>query len=123
MTRTRSTRNETYPAELVDLALVARALAHPGRLQLLEAIAARRSCVCGELVELMPLAQSTVSQHLKELKEAGLVHGVIDGPRTCYCVDERKLAAVAGAFARMFARLGCCERANGREAAGEVDHG
>jgi DNA-binding transcriptional ArsR family regulator len=111
------TRSETYPDDLVALAAVARALAHPGRLQLLEAIAARRSCVCGELVELMPLAQSTVSQHLKELKEAGLVHGVVDGPRTCYCVDAGKLAAVGAAFAGLFARLGCCERPK------EEDHG
>lgn len=112
------TRSETYPDDLVALAAVARALAHPGRLQLLEAIADRRSCVCGELVEMMPLAQSTVSQHLKELKEAGLVLGVIDGPRTCYCVDDEKLAAVGATFARLFARLGCCEGAKE-----EVDHG
>ncbi len=111
------TRSETYPDDLVELAAVARALAHPGRLQLLEAIAARRSCVCGELVDLMPLAQSTVSQHLKELKEAGLVQGVTDGPRTCYCVDEGKLAAVGATFARLFARLGCCA------GSGEEDHG
>ncbi len=111
------TRSETYPDDLVALAAVARALAHPGRLQLLEAIAARRSCVCGELVEMMPLAQSTVSQHLKDLKEAGLVRGIVDGPRTCYCVDARKLAAVGAAFAGLFARLGCCEGPK------EEDHG
>jgi DNA-binding transcriptional ArsR family regulator len=111
------TRSETYPDDLVALAAVARALAHPGRLQLLEAIAARRSCVCGELVEMMPLAQSTVSQHLKELKEAGLVRGIVDGPRTCYCVDAGKLAAVGAAFAGLFARLGCCEGPK------EEDHG
>ncbi len=111
------TRGQSYPTELVDLAHVARALAHPGRLQLLAAIAARRSCVCGELVELMPLAQSTVSQHLKELKEAGLVRGVIDGPRTCYCVDAARLAEVGAAFAGLFGRLACC--GNG----GEDDHG
>ena len=100
------TRTESYTEELVALAASARALAHPGRLQLLEAIAARRGCVCGELVDLMPLAQSTVSRHLKELTEAGLVRGEIAGPRTCYGVDEEALAAVGAGFARLFARLG-----------------
>ena len=65
-------------------------------------------CVCGDLVEALPLAQSTVSQHLKELKEAGLVRGEIDGPRTCYCVDPETLEAVRQGFARLFAGLGCC---------------
>lgn len=117
------TRSETYPEDLVALAAVARALAHPGRLQLLEAIAARRSCVCGELVEMMPLAQSTVSQHLKELKEAGLVHGIVDGPRTCYCVDAGRLAAVGATFARMFARLVCADGNGCCEGTKEEDHG
>jgi ArsR family transcriptional regulator len=58
-----------------------------------------------------------VSQHLKELKEAGLVHGFADGPRTCYCVDAGKLAAVGATFAGLFARLGCCEGPK------EEDHG
>ena len=102
------TKNETYPAELVTLAAAARALAHPGRLQLLATLADRRSCVCGDLVEVMPLAQSTVSQHLKELKEAGLIRGEIDGPRTCYCLDPETLEAVRQGFARLFAGLGCC---------------
>lgn len=101
-------RNETFPAELVDLAAVARALAHPGRLQILAVLAARRGCVCGELVEALPLAQSTVSQHLKELKAAGLVRGEVEGPRTCYCLDPETLEAVRQGFARLFAGLGCC---------------
>lgn len=97
-----------FPTELVDLAGMARALAHPGRLQILAILAARNGCVCGDLVDVLPLAQSTVSQHLKELKEAGLVRGEIEGPRTCYCVDPETLEAVRQGFARLFAGLGCC---------------
>ncbi len=69
------------------LAQLARALAHPARVRLLRILVARGTCVCGELVAELPLAQSTVSQHLKVLKDAGLVRGTVEGPRTCYCVD------------------------------------
>lgn len=99
-------KNAAFAPESVRLAAVARALAHPGRLRLLQAISSRETCVCGDLVELMPLAQSTVSQHLKELKEAGLIRGEIDGPRTCYCLDHGKLESVRRDFARLFAELG-----------------
>ena len=98
-------KTSTYPPELVDLAAAARALAHPGRLHLLLTLAARRTCVCGDLVDSLPLAQSTVSQHLRELKEAGLVRGRIDGPRTCYCLDPGSLARVREGFAGLFRSL------------------
>lgn len=74
------------------LAKLAWAAAHPARVRLLRLLIARSACVCGELVELMPLAQSTVSQHLKILKEAGLVQGEVDGPKVCYCVNPAGLA-------------------------------
>jgi len=70
-----------------ELAGLAKALAHPVRVRIVRILAARRACICGDLVELLPLAQSTVSQHLKVLKNAGLIHGEVDGPRTCYCLD------------------------------------
>lgn len=69
------------------LAKLAWAIAHPARVRLLRILIDKPSCVCGELVELMPLSQSTVSQHLKILKEAGVVQGEIDGPKVCYCVN------------------------------------
>lgn len=69
-----------------ELARMARALAHPARVRIIRLLEARNACVCGELVEALPLAQSTVSQHLKVLKEAGLIQGEIDGPRVCYCL-------------------------------------
>jgi ArsR family transcriptional regulator len=75
-----------------ELAKLAWAVAHPARVQLLSILMTRSSCVCGELVEAMPLAQSTVSQHLKILKEAGLIQGEINGPKVCYCVNRSGLA-------------------------------
>lgn len=69
------------------LAEMAKALGHPARIAILKELARRNSCVCGEIVEVLPLAQSTVSQHLKELKEAGLIKGTVDGVKSCYCVD------------------------------------
>lgn len=74
-----------------ELAALAKALGHPARVQIIRLLVRRDACVCGDIVDELPLAQSTVSQHLKVLKEAGLVKGEIDGPRTCYCVEPRAL--------------------------------
>ncbi len=69
------------------LAQLAKALGHPARVAIVRILLRRASCVCGEIVDELPLAQSTVSQHLKVLKEAGLIRGEVDGPRVCYCVE------------------------------------
>jgi ArsR family transcriptional regulator len=74
-----------------DLAKLTWALAHPARVRIVRLLLNRKSCVCGEIVEEMPLAQSTVSQHLKILKETGLVQGEIDRPRVCYCINKDAL--------------------------------
>lgn len=74
-----------------ELASLSKALGHAARVKILRILAHRDTCMCGELVEELPLAQSTVSQHLKVLKDAGLVQGDVDGPRTCYCIDPRTL--------------------------------
>lgn len=74
-----------------QLADVCKALGHPARLQILRRLLEEDQCVCGRIVETLPLAQSTVSQHLKVLKEAGLVRGTFNGPSTCYCVDKEAL--------------------------------
>ena len=79
-------KREEFTAEEQEIALFAKALAHPARVAILKLLAARQACVCSELVGELPLSQSTVSQHLKELKAAGLVQGDIDGPRVCYCL-------------------------------------
>ena len=84
----------------VDEALAEKlkALTHPARLAILRVLAARGRCVCGEVVEVMPLAQATVSQHLKILKEAGLVQGRIDGRNSCYCLDPHAIAELRDAL-------------------------
>jgi len=84
-----------------DLAKLSWALAHPARVRIVQLLLSRTSCMCGEIVEEMPLAQSTVSQHLKILKEAGLVQGEIDGPRVCYCINKTALAKLKGLIAEL----------------------
>ena len=66
-----------------ELALLAKAIGHPARVQILRLLVRRETCICGDIVDELPLAQSTVSQHLKVLKEAGLIRGEVDGPRIC----------------------------------------
>ena len=75
-----------------------KALGHPARLEILRVLAARGTCVCGEVVKVMPLSQATVSQHLKVLKEAGLIRGRIDGKNSCYCLDPRGIAELRAAL-------------------------
>lgn len=75
------------------IASFAKALSHPARVAILTAIAQRGVCICGEIVEVLPLAQSTVSQHLKELKEAGIIKGEVEGTKSCYCIDWDALQA------------------------------
>lgn len=75
----------------VELARLAKAVGHPARVQILRLLARYQGCVCSELVDGLDLAQSTVSQHLKVLKDAGLVQGEISGPRICYCIEPRTL--------------------------------
>ena len=72
-------------------ARICKALGHPARIQIVEHLKAIDHCICSEIVQILPLAQSTVSQHLKVLKTAGLVKGEVEGPRTCYCLDKEVL--------------------------------
>ena len=88
---------DTKPAKLKpdptadELARLAWAIAHPARVQILRLLIGRNACMCGEIVSCLPLAQSTVSQHLKILKDSGLIQGEVDGPKVCYCVNEKSL--------------------------------
>ena len=97
------TADETIFQEAdVRLAQWAKAVAHPARIAILRTLAERGTCICGEIVEGLPLAQSTVSQHLKALKAAGLVQGTIDGPRSCYCVRADALRRLQQDFEGLF---------------------
>jgi DNA-binding transcriptional ArsR family regulator len=80
-------KKDEFTQKEQDLADFAKALAHPARIAILKVLANRNECICGDIVGVLPLAQSTVSQHLKELKNAGLISGETDGPRSCYCIN------------------------------------
>jgi len=104
-----------FPAADQRLADVAKALSHPARIAILRLLAKRGTCICGEIVEGLPLSQSTVSQHLKALKEAGLIRGTIEGPRSCYCLDVPAFEEAAAALADLTGRItldaaaSCCD--------------
>lgn len=82
-------KTESFTAKQNRIADVAKALAHPARIAILEFLASQNSCVCGDIVEELPLSQATVSQHLAELKRIGVIKGEIEGPRVCYCIDKK----------------------------------
>lgn len=88
-----------------DLAAFAKALSHPARIAILKVLAQKNECICGQIVEELPLAQSTVSQHLKELKNAGLIEGTIDGPRSCYCINWKAFEKFNSDFNSLFEKL------------------
>ena len=83
------TKTEGFTRSQVELAAIAKALGHPARIAILQFLASRKVCICGDIVDELPLSQSTVSQHLKELKNVGLIKGDIEGPSVCYCIDEK----------------------------------
>lgn len=85
------TRPVEGPEADEELAALGKALGHPARVQILRLLARRDACICGHIVDELTLAQSTVSQHLKVLKDAGLIRGDVDGPRVCYCIEPRAL--------------------------------
>ena len=74
-----------------ELAILSKALGHPARVKIVRILLRKNACICGDIVDELPLAQSTVSQHLKGLKDAGLIRGDVDGPRVCYCIEPRGL--------------------------------
>jgi ArsR family transcriptional regulator, arsenate/arsenite/antimonite-responsive transcriptional repressor len=85
-------KKESFDQHQNRLADLAKALAHPARIAILQFLASRDACMCGDIVEELPLSQSTVSQHLAELKRVGLIKGSINGPSICYCIDNEILA-------------------------------
>ena len=84
------------------MARYAKALSHPARIAILKLLLKKQACICGDIVEELPLSQSTVSQHLKELKEAGLIKGEIEGVRICYCIDENEWKQAQQSLADLF---------------------
>jgi DNA-binding transcriptional ArsR family regulator len=85
-----TTKTEEFTLKDNKTARYAKALGHPARIAILKLLIKKQSCICGDIVVELPLSQSTVSQHLKELKEAGIIKGDIEGKSICYCIDEKK---------------------------------
>ena len=105
------TKTEEFTKTQNDLASFTKALGHPARIAILQFLIKSKACVCGDIVEELPLSQSTVSQHLKELKKAGLIKGDIEGPTVCYCIDEKawnKAKKVLHELFESYQGPGCC---------------
>ena len=107
------TKTEIFSTEQNQLAVMLKALAHPARLAILQRIIASNTCICGDLVSELSLAQATISQHLKELKNAGLIKGSIEGTSICYCIDAEAWALLKGSLNNLFdsyqeLRQDCC---------------
>jgi predicted transcriptional regulator len=106
------TKAEEFSVKDNKVARYAKALAHPARIAILKLLASRQACICGDIVDELPLSQSTVSQHLKELKEAGLIKGDIEGAAVCYCIDEKAWKAAQASLNQLFesfnAANSCC---------------
>jgi DNA-binding transcriptional ArsR family regulator len=97
-----TTKSEEFTIKDNKIAKYAKALANPARIAILQLLIKKQSCVCGDIVDELPLSQSTISQHLKELKEAGLIKGDIDGAKVCYCIDEVEWANAKAYIASLF---------------------
>lgn len=91
-------KKEAFTPTDLHLADLCKAMAHPARIAILRVLAARNTCICGEIVDVMPLAQATVSQHLKELLNAGLIKGTVDGKKSCYCINWETFKNFTTAF-------------------------
>jgi len=102
------TKEELFTPQQNLLAKMAKALAHPARIAILEHLAKKGSCVCGDIVDELPLSQSTISQHLKEMKKAGIIKGEVDGAYRCYCIDMKQCAELMGKITSLFTQGKCC---------------
>ncbi|MBU1097779.1 MAG: transcriptional regulator [Ignavibacteriae bacterium HGW-Ignavibacteriae-2] len=101
-------KKELFSLNETELAEFAKALSHPARIKILKILNEKNVCITGEIVELLPLAQSTVSQHLKELKNAGLIIGEVEGPKMCYCINAKVMNRLKEEFIKLFSKINCC---------------
>lgn len=105
------TKTEEFTKTQNDLAAITKALGHPARIAIIQFLIKTKSCICGDIVDQLPLSQSTVSQHLGELKKAGLIKGDIDGPSVCYCIDQKaweKAKKALGDLFESYQGQNCC---------------
>lgn len=105
------TKTTVFTEEENRIADLAKALAHPARVAILRLLAQKKACICGDLVDELPLSQATVSQHLKELKRIGIIKGSIEPPRVCYCINEavwKEAQSTFGEFFEQLLKMNCC---------------
>jgi len=106
------TKKEKFTTEQNQIASFAKVLGHPARIAILQQLLKRNSCICGDLVEEIGLAQSTISQHLKELKKVGLIQGTIEGTSVCYCINVENWKLIEAALTKLFStldnKISCC---------------
>jgi DNA-binding transcriptional ArsR family regulator len=107
-----TTKTEEFSLKDNKIAKYAKALAHPARIAIIRLLIKKNACVCGDIVGELPLSQSTVSQHLKELKDVGLIKGDIEGKSVCYCIDEKAWAEAQNYLSVLFQsytiKKNCC---------------
>ncbi|MHB8337524.1 MAG: ArsR/SmtB family transcription factor [Ignavibacteriaceae bacterium] len=101
-------KKNKFTKEDIWLADIAKALSHPARIKILKILTLTNSCIVGNIVEQLPISQSTVSQHLKELKRVGLIDGEIDGPKICYCINDRTLSKAKKELGKLFSIICNC---------------
>jgi len=106
-----ATKTEHFTDRQNEIAIIAKALGHPARIAIIEYLLKVNECICGDIVNELPLAQPTVSQHLKELKNAGLIKGNIEGTSICYCINEQAFELLNGYFSnivKVVTKQKCC---------------
>jgi len=106
-----ATKTEHFTEKQNNIATLIKALGHPARIAILEYLIKVDDCICGDIVNELPLSQPTVSQHLRELKNAGLIKGTIEGNSICYCIDEKVVGKLRDYFASISIKLekkNCC---------------
>jgi len=108
-----ASKTEHFSENQNTIAIMAKAIGHPARVAILDHLLKVNTCICGDIVNELPLAQPTISQHLKELKNAGIIKGTIEGNSICYCIDEEALHSLQSYFSNMLSKLAikkteCC---------------
>jgi len=100
-----ATKTDHFSDNQNEIAILAKALGHPARVAIVEHLSKMNECVCGKIVEIIPLAQPTVSQHLKELKNAGIIKGEVEGNSICYCIDRKAIETISQYFFKLLKNI------------------
>ena len=104
-----ASKTELFSTQQNRIAKMAKAIGHPARIAILEHLIQKGTCVCGDLVDELPLSQATISQHLKALKDAGIIKGSVEGVYRCYCIDQKACTSLINTVSKLFSQLkNCC---------------